>query len=257
MAPCCWLPLTKGSATEQIKASLALLEGMGATDGLLSPKSFLTLRWYQVALPTLVLGHGQQQEELDLAACTAKGIEVCRRASGGTAVLVGPGDLMLDVALPKDHHLYTTDVTESYRWLGEVWVTTLRELGLKDAKLISVAEARADAQTLPPLLKRVCFAGLSPYEVGVGEQKVIGLAQVRKRYGCLLQAGLSLLRWEPQQIVDLLNISATEKREAGEALAKKVAGLGDLLPTFTEVEPTANAVMQVFTRHLVAKLSPS
>jgi hypothetical protein len=72
-----------------------------------------------------------------------------------------------------------------------------------------------------------------------------------------LQAGFSLLRWDSQQIVDLLNISATEKREAEEALARRVAGLGDLLPTFTEVEPTASAVMQVFAKQLEAKLSHS
>ena len=43
-----------------------------------------------------------------------------------------------------------------------------------------------------------CFGGYSAWEVVVGRQKIVGLAQVRKRTGTLLVAGLLLERphWE-------------------------------------------------------------
>ena len=90
--------------------------------------------------------------------------------------------LMLDLVLPRAHRLYMGDVTESYRWIGEVWTAALRELGI-DVQSTPIGAARADAQTLDPLLRRVCFGGLSPYEVVVGRRKLVGLAQVRRRAG--------------------------------------------------------------------------
>jgi lipoate-protein ligase A len=38
-------------------------------------------------------------------------------------------------------------------------------------------------------LKWACFGGLSPWEVVVGQRKIVGLAQVRRRTGVLLASG--------------------------------------------------------------------
>ena len=67
---------------------------------------------------------------------------VHKRRSGGGAVLSDATLLLLDIALPPRDPLYREDVTESYRWLAEVWVAALGRVGL-GARVLPVAEARA------------------------------------------------------------------------------------------------------------------
>ncbi len=199
------------------------------------------MRWYHIAPPALLLGSAQRLAEVDMAAGAARGIAIHRRRSGGGAVLSDAALLLLDLALPREHPLYTDDVTESYRWIGEVWAAALRGLGL-DARPISVADARADTAALDPLLRRVCFGGLSPYEVLVDDRKVVGLAQIRRRAGALYQAGV-YLRWSPERSAELIAATAQERAALAQQLAARVAGLGELLP---QQPPDAAAVIGAF-----------
>lgn len=214
------LPWSEGSAETQLAGSTALLAN-------LEQSAAPAMRWYRIIPPTLLLGAAQRPAEIDAAACAAAGIPVYRRGSGGGVVLSDPELLMLDVALPHDDPRYHNDVTESYRWLGAVWVAALRDLGLA-ASLVPVQTARADTQALDALTKRVCFGGLSPYEVIVGERKVVGLAQIRRRPGALYQAGV-YLHWAPSRTAELLAATASERAALSDRLAARVAGLAELL----------------------------
>lgn len=185
------------------------------------------LRWYRFAPPALLLGSAQRPHEIDAAACAAAGVTVHRRRSGGGAVLGDETLLLLDLALPRGHRLFLDDITESYRWIGEVWVAALQSLGL-DARAASIGEARADTQALDPLLKRICFGGRSPYEAMVGQRKVIGLAQVRRRGGALFQCGV-YLRWQPKRTAALIAAPVDDRAALAEGLAARVAGLDELL----------------------------
>ncbi len=215
-----WLPYQIAPATDQLAAAEALLSGLGQ-------HTCPALRWYTTPTLALVLGTGQRPDAADHAACAAAGISIHRRSSGGTAVLMTPNFVMLDIVLPTGHPLYTSDVTESYRWLGNVWVATLDLLGLS-AQLLTIAEARADAQTLDDLTRCACFGGRSPYEVVVSARKLVGFSQVRRRQGALLQAGL-YTTWSPRQLPALLALAADERALLTERLAARVTGLADLL----------------------------
>ncbi len=242
------LPFTVGPAAEQLATVEALLAGLAHTR---QP----ALRWYGASSRALVLGAGQKLTEIDLAACHSAAIPLHRRSSGGAAVLFEPDFLMLDIALPNDHWLRLDDVTESYGWLGSVWVATLQQLGLP-ARTMSVAEARSDTQALDPLAKRVCFGGRSPYEVLVEEAKVIGFAQIRRRNGVVFQVGL-YTSWVPEHLVNLLALSQAERTSLSDQLRQRVAGLSDLLPT----PPAPITVMGAFATALGAsygiELTPS
>lgn len=193
-----------------------------------SPGALATplLRWYSIRPRALILGVGQKIHEFDLDACRKAGIKLHRRSSGGTAVLAEPDQIMLDIALPPTHRLYRQDVTESYRWLGEVWVLALAKLGFA-AHLITTPEARADTQTLDALTRKACYGGRSPYEVLIDERKIVGLAQVRRRAGALLQTGI-YTHWSPQLLVNLLALSETERESLGSRLTARVAGLAEV-----------------------------
>ncbi|HZU12759.1 MAG TPA: hypothetical protein VFB58_07970 [Chloroflexota bacterium] len=142
-----------------------------------------TIWWHSTDSPTLLLGAGQTLNG------AARRDETVRRHAGGTAVLAGPGVLGLDVMLPAGHPLAPPDIVEAYRWLGETWVGALSNLSI-DAHLVTIAEARAAPRD--PALAAACFGSLSPYEVTVAGRKVVGLAQVRRTNGTLLQAGVHL-----------------------------------------------------------------
>jgi len=213
------LPWSAGPADAELAAGAALLAGLEQTG---AP----ALRWYRITPPALLLGSAQRLDEIDLAACAARGVYTHRRRSGGGAVLSDDALLLLDLALPRDHPLFRDDVTESYRWFGEVWAAALHELGL-DPRVLSIAEARADTAALDPLTKRVCFGGLSPFEIALGQRKLVGLAQIRRRAGALFQAGV-YLRWDPTRTTALIAAPADERAALAQRLAERVVGLDQL-----------------------------
>lgn len=234
------LPASVELAEAQLAAGPALLAGLGSAP-------VPALRWYRIEPPALLLGMSQRPHEVDLAACAAAGVRVHRRQSGGGVVLAGGPLLMFDLALPHTDPLATPDLTASYRWLGEVWAAALAGLGV-ETRVVPVAEARADTAALDPLLKRVCFAGRSPYEVLAGERKIVGLAQVRRRSGALFQGGI-YLHWEPRRTASLIAAPEPERAALAGQLARRVAGLDELEPS---KPPTFELVARAFELALVA-----
>jgi lipoate---protein ligase len=209
------LPWSARPADAELAGGPALLAGLERSG---TP----AMRWYAMSPTALIVGSSQRLAEIDLAACAAAEISVHRRRSGGGAVL-SEAMLMLDLAIPRAHPLYQDDVTESYRWIGEVWVAALRELGVS-ARAVPVNEARADTQSLDPLVRRVCFGRLSPYEVLLGRRKLVGLAQVRRRGGALYQVGV-YTRWAPERTATLMAGAPYERAALAQQLAARVAGL--------------------------------
>lgn len=200
----------------------ALLEGVAANG---RP----ALRWYVPTGRALHIGASQKLAAVDVDACLVRGIPIYQRASGGTIVLADADSLVLDVALPPDHPLAPRDLTASYRPFGEAWVEALRVLGVESATA-SIEQARADARDTSAatrLAHLACFGGLSPYEVVVGRRKIVGLSQVRRRVGALIQAAV-LLRWDPERIAVLLSVPGSERAALAAALATRAVGIEDV-----------------------------
>ncbi len=227
----------------QLAGAAALLAGLEHSH---SP----ALRWYRFDPPALLLGSSQPPQVIDVAACAQAGLSVHRRRSGGGVVLGDETLLMLDLALPREHPLNLDNVTEAYRWLGEVWVEALHHLGLA-AYTVSIAEARADSKALSGAIQHVCFGGLSPYEAAVAQHKVVGLAQVRRRPGVLFQCGVHL-RWNPLRTAALM--AAPDRAALAEQLAARVAGLTELLGRPVDAAQVIMAFEAALTQ--VAGLTP-
>jgi len=186
-----------------------------------------TVRWYTVSQPALVLGlalHYRADDVVDRVACAERGIEIVKRSAGGGAVLLEPdGMVCCTVCLPQPDPRTGTDVTESYRWLGDYFAN---RLGLRR---VEVAEARQDVAALRNegnlLLLNTCYGALSPHEaVNSARAKVVGLAQVRRKHAALFQAGI-LLR-DQSGLADLLRVPNEAARLALRAeLQKRSAGV--------------------------------
>lgn len=222
-------PLSIADQQHHIDQSESLLASIAQGDP-------ATLYWSQANRVGLVLGFSQKPGVLNAEALAAPPLPIYHRKAGGTAVLVGPRLLSLDVILPAGHPLILADIVESYRWFGEAWVAALHELGI-ETRSVPVAEAHEQRALLKQpetaqretILRRACYGSLSPHEVvaGQGQRKVVGLDMVRRRDGSLLQAGV-LLRWETETLAQLLGHTPEEKSILREGLRERAIGLDSL-----------------------------
>lgn len=173
--------------------------------------------------PAVVLGGSQRGLVSNEDSLRRAGIDVVERQAGGGAVLVGPWMLSASIALPTSHPLVTASTAKSYQWLGDVYASVLGNLGVSAHVLTPEDAAEWQRSTASSSLGWACFGGLSPGEVVVGRRKIVGFAQVRRRNGILLVAGLLLANpdWEllcsvmgkPMQDAELLTQCTTSCAE--------------------------------------------
>jgi lipoate-protein ligase A len=200
----------------RVTADAALAGGVELL-GAAGPDDPVTVAWWEVERPTLVLGRGSRVAP-DEAACRAAGIPVVRRSSGGGPVLWDAGLVGLDFVVPRGHAWFSPDVVASYRRVGELLAGALATLGVA-ARALTPDEARAAND--PGLADLACYAGRSPWEVVAGGVKVVGLSQVRRREGALIQAGVAL--WlDGAGLVGLLRVD--NDQAAGVEAALGVSG---------------------------------
>lgn len=152
--------------------------------------------------------------------------------------------------LPRGHPLAPDDVVESYRWIGDAFASALAELGIA-ARALDISTARAgwgDSNPAEVVASRACFGGLSPYEVVTDDgRKVVGLAQVRRPTGTLLQVGV-VLRFDARLMAELLERGGVDAEDVAAVLGRRVAGVLELQP-----ELEARAMVDVFERHLAER----
>ncbi len=148
-------------------------------------------RIHTVTKPGLVLGSTQRLETAHESRAELAGAEILRRRSGGGAVLLSPGaQVWADFFIPASDPLWSDDVADAARWVGELWSAALEPLV---AEPVSVHSGRLVADRWGRL---VCFAGRGPGEVLVGGLKVVGVSQRRSRQRARLQT-TALLRRPP------------------------------------------------------------
>lgn len=243
------LPDSDAGMGWQLARTEALFVGLAAG----APPS---LRWYRPAQPALVLGRGQGPERADLAAARTAGVTVYRRTSGGGAVLIDGNALSFDVALPTGHPLAASDVTRAYEWIGALWAEALHTLNIPDARAIPTAEVRAiPALAADDPLRLACYGTLSPWEVAVGQRKVVGLSQVRRRAGVIYPIDVHL-RWRPEALAALLALPAAARPALAAALHGAAAGLDELAGRFIAASAVIAAVERALVERLGLTLTP-
>ncbi len=213
--------------------------------------------YWNLAKPMgLVLGFSQKQATVNPFAIEKLSIPVYHRRAGGTAVLVGPHLLCLDVVLPPGHPFILPDIVESYRWFGEAWVNALEQIGIH-TRVIPPTEAHAlqarlkQAETADHerLMNRACYGTLSSYEVVVGQRKVVGLDMIRRKTGSLLQAGV-LLHWDTDILAQLLGHTPQEQQLLRTGLRQRAVGIDTLSQRVITTGEVISAFEQAIDRHI-------
>ena len=155
------------------------------------------MRLLEVSGSALALGSTQSIDDVDLDAARRLDVDVFNRQSGGGAVLLDPGaQLWIDVVIGRSDPLWDDDVSLASQWLGDVWVTTLRSVGIEGV-------VHRGAMVATALSTVACFAGLAAGELTVDGAKVVGISQRRTRAGARFQCSVPL-RWDAERHGELL-----------------------------------------------------
>lgn len=118
------LDLTLGTPAENLALDEALLEEAEASA---EPRE--TLRIWESPRPLVVVGRSSQLAvEVKQSACATAGIEVLRRASGGAAIVAGPGCLMYAVVLSYELRPALRSLDETHRFVLGTLLDGLRPL---------------------------------------------------------------------------------------------------------------------------------
>lgn len=182
---------------------------------------------HRVAPAAITVGRAQRGD-VDPASAAAEGLDLVLRPSGGGPVLWDDDLIATDVILPAGHPLLPVDVVEAYRWVGEAVAGALAGLGIADVRALPPDEARAWPRGPASAM---CFGGLSPWEVVAGDRKVLGLSQVRRTAGAIIQVGVPMR-------IDAVRLARAVGAPAGAAedLAERTAGVAALAPGVTREE---------------------
>ncbi|MGZ4792621.1 MAG: lipoyl protein ligase domain-containing protein [Ilumatobacteraceae bacterium] len=153
--------------------------------------------FFHVRSSTLVAGSSQRDQSIDTNAAAQRGIDVVRRRSGGGGVLLVPGEhVWLDLEIPASDALWNDDVGRATWWVGELWRAALAPV----APLASVHTGRMRRTRWSD---DICFAGVGPGEVLVGDAKLVGVSQRRTRLAARFQTMVHL-RWRAEVVAALV-----------------------------------------------------
>jgi lipoate-protein ligase A len=215
-------------AAGQMAADVALLDAVA--DG--APPALRLYRW---STPTVSIGHFQPDDDIDHDACDRFGVDVVRRPTGGQGLLHG-ADLTYAVVLPRPAGA-AGGVDAVYSWLAGALIAGLARVG------VAAAIARHDGAAGP-----VCFAGQQGADLRVGDRKLCGSAQVRRR-GAVLQHGSILLTRLPFDETDLLVPRPGTPAVTRDQLRAATVTLGELGAP-TDARTVADALVEGFAATL-------
>ena len=163
---------------------VALLEAV--SEGVSPP----TLRLYGWDPPCLTLGRHQGDEAADFDFCSAEGIDVVRRPTGGRALLHHL-ELTYAVVAPLGRGLLPRGLQDAYRMICGALVQAMRALGV-NAELTG---GDVNLQLPGPRSTVPCFEAPAGGEVVVAGRKLIGSA-MRAHGSAVLQHGAILIDWD-------------------------------------------------------------
>ncbi len=175
-----------------------------------------TLRFFQWRPACLSLGYFQPYAVVDDGACTASGVGVVRRPTGGRAIL-HDRELTYSVALPLAALGGDQAIEPSYFRLSQALLEGLRASGA----WVTLARVEPDGGGGHG---PACFDRASAHEILLDGRKVVGSAQVR-RAGALLQHGSILFEPQVEALLGCLRLEVGERDRWRRSMVQGIAGL--------------------------------
>ena len=199
--------------------------------GLKEGSSHPIVRIYRWEPPTITIGYFQAAEDIDFLQCSADGIDVVRRMTGGRAVLHDEELTYSILFTSRDFQPFVK--RDIFLFIAGCLVEALKSLGIAS----QVAE-----KTRGDLRSANCFASPAQYEIESLEQgKLIGSAQVL-RDGVVLQHGAIPLTTSYSSIAKYLH--------CGSGFEKGVSSLNQVAANEVDSDQLLSALKEGFGKHL-------
>lgn len=187
-----------------------------------------TLRIYSWSSPTVSLGRFQGAGDVDLGLCSARGVGICRRPTGGRGVLHDDEVTYSIVAGVRDG--LPRGVSASYRKLCSALVDAYQAMGI-DAGLTSRSRGEPGAGD--------CYLHATTADLSMGAAKLSGSAQVWSKESCLQHGSIVMSRdLDLEAAVFRLGSSGRQ------ALGRSTGTVGEILGR----RPSDDAVMTALVR---------
>lgn len=197
-----------------------------------SGQSAPTLRLYAWKPRAVSIGYFQGlHEEVDVQACSDRGIDVVRRITGGGAVFHSV-ELTYSLVIPLGHPVVAGEILESYRSVCAGILAGCAGLGV--------------AAEFVPL-----------NDIVSGGRKISGNAQTRKQ-GCVLQHGTVILAVDVDEMFSLLKVPSEKmKGKLIEDVKARVTSLSAIVGRPLDYEEVVPAFRDGFAMALGVDLAPS
>ena len=184
------------------------------------------------------------EEEVDPKRCSAYGIDVVRRQTGGKAVLHDE-ELTYSLIMPEDQPALGQNAYENYRHVSEALIQALQYIQVP-GELVQTS-APQDGTT------GACFSSAARFEIVVHGRKLVGSAQRRARR-CVLQHGSLLLGPGHNRLPMLLpHTQHARRQELMEELANRTTSVVDITGETISFEDMALLVKRGFEAQLGLK----
>ncbi len=179
--------------------------------GLLDGSGMPTVRFFLWKPWAISLGFNQDETKIDYTRCSADGVDVVRRPTGGRAVFHAE-ELTYSVVM----HSGDLGVLEIYNTISKALVRGLQLYGVEAMLSKSQPDLRGHYRTLSSI---PCFTASARYEIEWEGRKLVGSAQRRFRNHergteVVLQHGSILTGSAHKRLVDYLDLPDGESRKA-------------------------------------------
>ena len=209
------------------------------------------LRLYAWDPPCLSLGYAQPFSDVDLDALARHGWELVRRPTGGRAIL-HTDELTYSVTGPANEPRLAGSVLESYQVLSQALLAALHRLSIP-------AEAREKPLVAPGADPKgpVCFEVPSNYEITVGDKKLVGSAQARRKQSVLQHGSLPLYGDLSRIVQALVFQDETLRDQAAKRIWQRATTVERALGRIIPWDQAAEAFQTAFAAQLNLELLPS
>ena len=143
-----------------------------------------TLRFYGWLQPAFSFGYFQRlSDEVNISACTAHGIELVRRMTGGGTVVHG-WDVTYTIVVPHGSGGLPKDISAAYCTISNCLINGLQRLDIDAVHQIE-KPTMADAPN-------ICLTNPAQYDTLIEGKKIAGVSQRRNQTGVMYQGYIAL-----------------------------------------------------------------
>lgn len=169
--------------------------------GNLKPGDNPILHLYDWKNPSLTYGYFLKPSNvLDLEKAKKWNLDLARRPTGG-GVIFHVSDFAFSVLIPKDHHGYFDNTLSNYKFINDLVLLAYSKAFAKEFSL-NLLQTEPKAPDIAS--SHFCMAKPTKYDIMIGDKKIVGAAQRKKREGFLHQGSIAIAIPKKELLEDVL-----------------------------------------------------